>query len=54
MTAFTPERDGVDEEMAGKHTVTYDDGDPKHYCLVKKKFRLIPDVDAGKGNGTLP
>jgi hypothetical protein len=52
VTAFTPERDGVDEEMAGKHTVTYDDGDSKHYCLVKKKFRLIPDVDAGKGGSS--
>ena len=41
MTAFTPEGEGVDEEVAGKHTVTYDDGDVKHYCLAKKKFRHI-------------
>ena len=44
VTAFTPEGEGVDEEVAGKHSVTYDDGDTKHYCLAKKKFRLIPDV----------
>ena len=41
VTAFTPEGEGVDEEVAGKHTITYDDGDVKHYCLAKKKFRLI-------------
>ena len=41
MTAFTPEGEGVDEEVAGKHTVTYDDGEVKHYCLAKEKFRLI-------------
>jgi hypothetical protein len=39
VTAFTPEGEGVDEEVAGKHTVTYDDGDVKHYCLAKQKFR---------------
>ena len=41
VTAFTPEGDGVDEEVAGKHTITYDDGEVQHYCLAKKKFRLI-------------
>jgi hypothetical protein len=39
VTAVTPEGEGVDEEVAGKHTVTYDDGDVKHYCLAKKNFR---------------
>ena len=41
VTAFTPEGDGLDEEVAGKHTITYDDGEVQHYCLAKKKFRLI-------------
>ena len=44
VTAFTPNGEGVDKELAGKHTVTYDDGDTKHYCLAKKKFRLMPEV----------
>jgi hypothetical protein len=41
VTAFTLEGEGVDEEVAGKHTVTYDDGEVNHYCLATKRFRHI-------------
>jgi hypothetical protein len=47
VTAFTPEGEGVDEEIAGKHTVNYDnydDGDVEHYCMTKTRFRTISDV----------